>query len=135
MQHAGAVDQLRVGQLGVELRERRGDCLAGGAQRAQVAGADVVPSQLDQRARERARETGAIQHRLEVCERSRRREAEDCPRGDRFGCQSVRRREARVGEFFGGEQADEAVERQAMHSEHRAARDGEARARGRRRLP
>src|SRR5277367_4253618 len=58
-------------------------------------------------------------------ERSGRREAEHCPRGNRFSSQSVRRCEASVGEFFGGEQADEAVERYTMHSQHRAARDGE----------
>ena len=58
-------------------------------------------------------------------ERSRRREAEDRARGDRLGRESVGRREAGVGEFLGGEQSDEPVERQAMDAEHRAARQRE----------
>ncbi len=55
-------------------------------------------------------------------ERSGRRQTENRARGDRLGRESVRGREASVGEFLGGEQSDETVERQAMHAEHRAAR-------------
>ena len=121
-QHPGAIDQLRVGQLGVELRQSCGNRLASAAQRSQIVSGDVVPSKFDQCARERARKAGTIEHRREILKRSRWLQTEDCARGDCFGRESVGGREAGVGEFLTGEQSDQAIQGQAMNTEHRAAR-------------